>query len=62
MPDQKVSLKDIYDSVQELRHEIQENYVTKDEFTPVKSLVYGLVTLILLTVATAIVAQVVKAI
>jgi hypothetical protein len=32
MPHKPVTLKDIYESVECLRHEIQANYVTKDRF------------------------------
>lgn len=61
MPDTKVTLKDIYESVEHLRQEIQENYVTKDEFVPVKAIAYGLIGTIGLTVLAAVLAQVVKA-
>lgn len=56
-----VSLRDIYDAVQDLRVEVGEKYVTKDEFLPVKSVTYGLVALILMAVATALVATVIRA-
>jgi len=56
-----VSLRDIYDAVQDLRNEVGEKYVTKDEFLPVKSVTYGLVALILMAVATALVDNVIRA-
>lgn len=58
---QEVTIKDIYELIQEFRTEIKSGYVSKEEFTPVKNVVYGLVSLILLTVATALVAGIVKA-
>jgi ABC-type phosphate transport system permease subunit len=57
----QVTITNVYDAVQDLRKEIQENYVTKVEFTPVKNFTYGLVTLIISAVLTALVATVVKA-
>jgi ABC-type phosphate transport system permease subunit len=62
MPNKPVTIKDVYESVECLRHEIQANYVTKDEFAPVKSIAYGLMAIIATTVFAAILAQVVKAI
>lgn len=44
-----------------LAENIERKYVTKTEFTPVKQIVYGLVSLILLTVVAAVIATVVKA-
>lgn len=57
----KVTIADVYKQVESLREDIEKKYVTKIEFTPVKSIVYGLVALILMSVATAIVATVVMA-
>lgn len=62
MPEPKVTLKDIYMSVESLRHEIQENYVTKDEFIPVKAIAYGLIGTIGFTVLAAILSQIVRAV
>jgi ABC-type phosphate transport system permease subunit len=61
MPNKPVTIKDVYESVECLRHEIAKNYVTKDEFAPVKSIAYGLMAIIATTVFAAILAQVVKA-
>lgn len=43
----QVSLKDIYNAISSLREEISGKYVTKDEFAPIKALVYGLVAVIM---------------
>jgi len=56
-----VTIRDVYEQIDKLRQDIEDNYVTKVEFTPVKMCVYGLITLIITAVATAIVAQVVRA-
>ena len=40
---------------------VSKNYVTKDEFAPIKQIVYGLVSLILVAVVGALVALVVGA-
>jgi len=55
------TLRDIYEAVQDLRAEVSEKYVTKDEFLPVKGVTYGLVALILMAVATALVETVIRA-
>ena len=47
-------------SVTALSNKIDDHYVTKDEFDPIKKLVYGLVSLILIAVVGAIVALVVQ--
>ena len=57
----QVTLKTIYDAIQDLRDEVHQTYVTKDEFTPVKMITYGIVSTILLSVAGAILTLVVKA-
>ena len=56
-----ITLKTIYDAIQELREEVKDTYVTKDEFNPVRSILYGMVGLILTGVVVAILATVVKA-
>ena len=56
-----ITLKTIYDAVQDMRDEVKATYVTKDEFTPVKMISYGIVSTILLSVAGAILTLVVKA-
>lgn len=57
----KVTLRDIYEAVNGLREDIADKYVTKDAFEPVRNIVYGLVAVVLITVAGAIVALVVHA-
>ncbi|MCG3203932.1 MAG: hypothetical protein KCHDKBKB_00609 [Elusimicrobia bacterium] len=56
----KVSLRDIYQAIQEFRDEVRETYVTKAEFAPVMRVVYGLVTLIISAVFMAIIALVIS--
>lgn len=55
------TIKDIYEAVENLRQEIRSCYVTKDEFTPIKLIAYGLVSTILLGVLGAMMALVVRA-
>ena len=62
MPNGKVTIRDVYEQVDKLRGDIEENYVTKAAFTPVKLLVYGFVTLLMTAVVGAIIAQVVRAV
>ena len=47
-------------AVDDLILKVDHSYVTKEEFTPVKNLVYGLVSLILIAVFGALIALVVK--
>lgn len=56
-----VTLKTIYDAVQDLRDEVRNTYVTKDEFKPVKTIVYGIVGTVMLAVGGAIISIVVRA-
>ena len=60
-----VSYKDIFDAFEKLRQEMNQNftdlrdeissgYVSRREFEPVRSLVYGLVGLVMVAVFTAI--------
>jgi len=57
----QVTLKTIYDAIQDLRDEVKDTYVTKDEFTPVRMVAYGLVGTIVTGVLIAILTTVVKA-
>lgn len=52
-------LRYIKEKVTEVAENVNRNYVTKEEFGPVKSLVYGLVGIVLTSVVVAIVALVV---
>ena len=54
------SLVEIKKSIDELVRKIDDTYVTKNEFGPVKSVVYGLVTLILTSVVGAVIYLVIK--
>ena len=58
----KVTLKTIFDSVEGLRTEVRQTYVTKDEFRPVKSIAYGAVGMAAMAVLTALLTKVVIAI
>jgi hypothetical protein len=49
----KTELKDISDK-------LEEQYVTKSEFDPIKRIVYGMVSLILIAVVVALLALVIK--
>ena len=57
----QVTLKTIYDAIQDLREEVKQTYVTKDEFMPVRAIVYGIVTTVLLAVGGAILSIIVMA-
>lgn len=46
--------------VQEIKLMVEKNYVTQQEFKPVKAFVYGVVTILLLAIIGAIAALVVK--
>ena len=62
MTNTKVTIRDVYEQVDKLRHDIEDNYVTKAEFNPVRACVYGFIALLLTTVVGAIIAQVVRAV
>ena len=57
----KVTIRDVYIQIENLRKEIKETYVTKGEFAPVRSIVYGMVTLIVTAFVIGLLAQIVKA-
>ena len=57
----KVTIRDVYIQIENLRKEIQETYVTKGEFAPVRSIAYGMVTLIVTAFVIGLLAQIVKA-
>ncbi len=56
-----VTLLDLWKQGEDIKKDIANKYVTKTEFLPVKTIVYGGVALILTGVATALVAKVVVA-
>lgn len=47
-------------AIDDLTLKVDHNYVTKEEFQPVKSIVYGMVALILIAVVGALIALVVR--
>lgn len=55
METNRVTLKDIYEAINQLRSEINDNYVTKQEFWPVKAIVYGGAAIVLTAVFSAMV-------
>lgn len=55
----ELSLRDIYDAVNDLRTEIGNNFVTKAEFLPVKMIIFGMVGIIITAVLTAILGNVI---
>ena len=57
----KVTIRDVYEQIEKLENKIDKDYVHKAEFAPVKSLVYGMAGLIMMTVVGAILAGVVRA-
>ena len=57
----QVTLKTIYDAIQDLREEVKQTYVTKDEFNPVRAIVFGMVGLALTCIFTAVLAGIIKA-
>lgn len=60
MPD-KITLRDIYNLIDDLRCEMRELYVTKDQFYPVKTIAYGIAGMAVTAVIGALLALVVKA-
>lgn len=50
----------ILQDIREIKKTIAENYVTRAEFTPIQKIVYGLVSLVMVTVFGAIMTLVVK--
>ena len=61
MPNNKVTLQDVYQLIEDFRHDVANQYVTRKEFVPVKTVVYGMVGLVLAGVLTAFLARVVVA-
>ena len=49
----------IENEVKEITQKLQSNYVTQDQFEPVKKIVYGLVTIILVAVVGALIGLVI---
>jgi uncharacterized membrane protein len=55
----EVKLEFIIKELDEIKLKLEKNYVTAEEFKPVKTIVYGLVTLILTAVMVALIALVI---
>ena len=56
----KVTIREVYALIKELRTDIKDGFVTRDEFRPVKAIAFGMVAIIMLAVFTAILAGVVN--
>lgn len=54
------SMEYIKHSVEDIVHKLEKNYVTQDQFEPIKRLVYGVVTLVLVAVVGAIMALIIR--
>jgi len=46
--------------VKDIREKLEDDYVTQDQFEPVKNIVYGMISVVLLAVIGAVVALVIK--
>lgn len=53
-------LEYIQEDIKDIKHQLEGNYVTIDQFEPVKKIVYGMVSVILLAVVGALIALVVQ--
>ena len=53
-------MRTVKEDVKDVKEKLDKDYVTQDQFTPVKNIAYGLVSTILLAVVGAIVALVIK--
>jgi len=54
-----MDIKFIKDDIAEIKNKLDNQYVTQTEFRPVRQVVYGMVSIILITVAGALIALVV---
>ena len=54
----KVTIREVYNLIEKLREDIEQHYVTKSEFLPVRLIVYGMASLGLLTIFRGILSQV----
>ena len=61
MPNNKVTIRDVYEQVGNLRDEIKNNYVSKSEFLPVKTIAYGIIGMAATAVLAALLRTVVLA-
>lgn len=56
----EVKLEFIIKELDEIKLKLEKNYVTAEEFKPVKTIVYGMVSLVLIAVVGALITLVVK--
>lgn len=56
----KVTLRDVYEIVTRLEGKMEQQYVTKAEYLPVKSIVYSAAALILVSVFGFLISTVIK--
>ena len=54
------SMEYIKHSVEDIVNKLEKNYVTQDQFEPIKRLVYGVVTLVLVAVVGAVMALIIR--
>lgn len=54
MSNGKATIKEVYNIVNRLEEKMDKTFVTKDEFNPVRNIVYGATTLILSSVVIAL--------
>ena len=57
----RVTIREVYTLLKKMEKKIEDHYVSRKEFMPVKSIVYGMVGLLMAGVFTAMLAQVVRA-
>ncbi len=57
----KVTLRDVYEQVENLRKEVRDGYVSKGEFLPVKAIAYGIIGMAATAVLAALLRTVVSA-
>lgn len=61
MKKDNVTIREVYELIEKFRAEVKDNFVTQNEFRPVKAIVFGLVGLILAGAFTAMLATIVRA-
>ena len=61
MANGKVTTKDVYEAVEDLREDIEKKFVSKDRFKPVEIISYGIVAIIAGTVGQGVVDSVIVA-
>lgn len=56
----KLGLEDTKNNINLIKNKLENRYISRDEFAPIKSIVYGLVGLILTGVVGALIALILK--